>query len=160
MTLYEIDSRLESIMDIDGTKVDAESGEIIEAEALDALNMARDEKIDNILCFIKNLNAEAAALKAEREKLEAREKAAKNKADALKRYLAAHMDEGEKWHSVHGAIGWRKSQSVAYTDIESIPLKFVVTKKEYAKKDIFAALKAGEEVPGATLETKRTIQIK
>ena len=58
MTIYEID---QAIMEC----VDLETGEIIDTEQLDKLQMERDAKLENVACWIKDLKAEAEALKAE-----------------------------------------------------------------------------------------------
>ena len=62
MTIYEID---QAIMNC----VDAETGEIIDTERLDKLQMERDAKLENVACWIKDLKAEAEALKAEKQAL-------------------------------------------------------------------------------------------
>lgn len=53
MTLYEIDS---AIMDC----VDEETGEIIDLEKLEALNIERDKKVEGIALAVKNYAAEVA----------------------------------------------------------------------------------------------------
>ena len=58
-TLYEIDK---AILEC----VDAETGEIIDDKALEELELARDNKIENIACWIKNLKADAESYKKER----------------------------------------------------------------------------------------------
>lgn len=62
MTLFEINK---AILDFQ-FEVDEETGELLNAQALDDLQMARDEKIEGVGLWIKNLNAEAAAVKAEK----------------------------------------------------------------------------------------------
>ena len=57
MTIYEID---QAIMEC----VDIETGEIIDTEQLDKLQMERDTKLENVACWIKELTAEAEAIKA------------------------------------------------------------------------------------------------
>ena len=59
MTLYEIDK---AILDFE-FEVDEESGEILNASELDELQMARDDKIEGISLWIKNLEAEKEAIR-------------------------------------------------------------------------------------------------
>ena len=59
MKLYEID---QAIMDC----IDMETGEIVNEELLNDLQMERDAKIENVALWIKELKAEAEALKAEK----------------------------------------------------------------------------------------------
>ena len=87
MNLYEIDN---AILEC----VDMETGEIVDTEKLAALQMERDQKIENIGCWIKNLNADAKALKEEKDNLAARQKAVENKAASLKEYLSIDSDVG------------------------------------------------------------------
>jgi len=77
MKLYEIDREIESL-------VDPGTGEILDFEAFTSLQMAREAKIENMALWAKNLTAEADAIKAERNNLTDRERAARNKADSLK----------------------------------------------------------------------------
>ena len=69
MNLYDIDKAILSC-------VDMETGEIIDAEKLDELKMEKEQKIRNIACWVKELKAEAEALKQQKEAFAAREKAA------------------------------------------------------------------------------------
>ena len=73
MTIYEID---QAIMEC----VDIETGEIIDTEQLDKLQMERNTKLENVACWIKDLKAEAEALKAEKQALAERQRVAENKA--------------------------------------------------------------------------------
>lgn len=66
-TLYEIDA---TIMDC----VDTETGEIIDEEKLNSLLMERSAKLEGVALWIKNLDSDAAAIRAEREALEKRQK--------------------------------------------------------------------------------------
>ena len=77
MKLYEIDQALVDL-------VDNETGEIIDIEVFDSLQMERDEKIESIALYIKDLKAEAEALKAEKLAFAERQKVAENKAESLK----------------------------------------------------------------------------
>ena len=108
MTIYEIDK---AIMEC----VDLETGEIIDTEKLDKLQMEREEKIENVACWIKDLKAEAEALKNEKQALAERQKVAENKAESLKKWLAYAL-QGEKFKTPKCAISFRKSEAVEVTD--------------------------------------------
>ena len=79
MNLYEIENEILNC-------VDMETGEIVDIEKLESLQMERDQKIENIGCWIKNLLADAKALKEEKDNLAARQKAAENKVASLKTF--------------------------------------------------------------------------
>ena len=108
MKLYEID---ETIMSC----IDEETGEIIDSEKLDKLQMERDKKIENVACWIKDLKAEAEALKAEKQALAERQRVAENKAESLKKYLAYALD-GKKFSTAKCAVSFRSTESVEVTD--------------------------------------------
>ena len=55
MTLYEIDKDIQVLIN--------EDGEIEDIERFDALAMERNKKIENVGCWVKNLDAEAAAIR-------------------------------------------------------------------------------------------------
>lgn len=152
-SLYEINEQLLNLTDI-------ETGEIEDWSAFEALQMARDEKIENIALYHKNMLAEAAALKAEEKSFAERRKRAENKAESLKKYLATSLN-GSKFNTTRVAISYRKSTSVE-VDESKLPASYlqeVVTYK-IDKRDIGEKLKAGETIEGATLITKDNIQIK
>ena len=108
MTIYEID---QAIMEC----VDLETGEIIDTEQLDKLQMERDTKLENVACWIKELKAEAEAIKTEKQALAERQKVAENKAESLKKWLAYAL-QGEKFKTPKCAISFRKSEAVEVTD--------------------------------------------
>ncbi len=108
MKLYEIDSAILECIDI-------ETGEIIDTERLDALQIERDAKIENVACWIKDLKAEAEAIKAEKQKLAERQKVAENKAESLKKWLAYALD-GKKFSTARCAVSFRNTESVEVTE--------------------------------------------
>lgn len=153
MTLYEID---EEIMNC----VDEETGEIIDAEKLAALQLASSDKIEGIALWIKNLLSDADQIKAEEKKLADRRKVCENKAQNLKEYLSGYL-AGDKFKSPRVSISYRKSESVDVLDIRAIPDDFLRYKDpEPDKTAIKKALKAGREVKGATLVTNHNMLIK
>ena len=51
MKLFDIDARLAACVKINDTQaVDTETGEVIDLEAIAALEMERDEKLENVGC--------------------------------------------------------------------------------------------------------------
>lgn len=162
MKLYEITAAIENAINDVFSTVN-EDGEV-SAEALkvlEELQIAKDEKIENIGVYIKNLLAEAKALKQEEENLKARREAKERKAEYLKNYLAAALN-GEKFESPRVACSWRKSEVVTIPDVDLIPEQFTTTETTIKadKKAIKEAIKAGQEVRGAFLETRNNLQIK
>lgn len=165
MSLYEIDANIRSMLDSMYDSMD-ETGEIPDGdfEALEAMNMARNAKIDNIACYIKELDARAKARKAESDRLKKLADADAKKVERLKAYLTRSMVESGNltFDSERTHITFRKSESASIPDESLIPKKWMVKNVEYKpdKKGILAFLKGGGKVKGATLETKQNIQIK
>ena len=157
MTLYEINNEILKVIE-DNT--DAETGEIIGGEeALNELQMAYEEKVENIGLYIKNLLSDAEAIKAEKMALAKRQAAAESKAKWLKDYLGYFLN-GSTFSTPRVAISYRKSEQVKCDDLFSVPDEFLKYKDpELDKVKIKAAIKAGEQT-GCYLETVNNIQIK
>lgn len=152
-SLYEINA---AILDC----VDLETGEIIDVEQLQALQLEREQKIENVALWYKNLLSDAAQYKAEKDAFAERERAARAKADSLKRYLLDAL-QGEKYKSTRVNISYRNSSSVVVDDVLNLPPRFVKFKEpEPDKMAIKEAIKNGEEVNGAHIESSQSIIIK
>lgn len=154
MTLFELNDALRNF----NLEIDEETGEILNAAELDALEMQRDEKIENIALWIKNLKAEAEAVKKQKDVFYQREKALTNKAERLKEWLASNLN-GEKWKSDKVVLSWRRSESVAVDDDFSDD-RFITYEPKISKTAIKEALKNGEEVSGARIVENNSLQIK
>lgn len=108
MTIFEIDNEILNC-------IDEETGEVIDIDKLNELNIAREAKIENVACWIKELRAEAEAIKQEKLTLEERQKQAENKAENLKKWLA-YVLEGEKFKTAKCSVSFRKTEAVEVTD--------------------------------------------
>jgi hypothetical protein len=140
--------------------VDEETGEIFDIEKFKQLNLDRDEKIENMACWIKNLKSDAEQLKKESDNLMKRKKVVESKAESLKKYLKDFL-AGEKYKSSKVSVLYRKSESVNVTDITKIPEKYLkFSDPEPDKVGIKAAIKSGEKISGASIETSQNMIIK
>ena len=108
MTIYEIDNEIMNCIDV-------ETGEVIDTEKLNDLQMERDAKIENVALWIKELKAEAEAIKNEKQALADRQRVAENKAESLKNWLAYALN-GEKFKTSKCSISYRNSESVEVTE--------------------------------------------
>ena len=153
MKLYQIN---EQILEC----IDTETGELLDADKLAELVIAKEEKIKNVGEWYLNLLAEAKALKEEKEKFATRQKAVENKAESLKRWLDFAL-QGERFKTTTVQINYRKSEQVVIDDIYKIDERFLKYAEPTADKtEIKKALKQGEEIFGARLEQKLNISIK
>jgi hypothetical protein len=144
---------------------DAETngGEIADdmADELEALDMKRAEKIENVACYIKNLDAEAEAIKREEKRLAERRKSAESKAERLKQYLAYALHGEEVYSSARVKLSWRKSESVEVESVDLLPEEFrrIKTTVDADKTAIKQAIKSGEDVAGACIVERRNLQV-
>lgn len=153
MKLYEINEQILNC-------IDNETGELIDPEKLNELQIAKDEKIKNLGLWYKDLLAESTALKEEKEAFAAREKAAKNKAESIKNYLS-YVLNGENFKTTECVISFRRSEKTVIDDIYSLPKNFLKYSEPKADlTEIKKAIKNGEEIKGAHLEETQNIQIK
>ena len=160
--LYDID---QEILDC----VDMETGEILDSEKLTALQMERDRKMEGVALWIKDLNAEADAVKAEADKLTARKRALDNKIAGLKMWLLIALD-GEKLQTPRCKVYQTHNQKLAVADEKKLisflqtledPERFLkFPEPELRKDEIKKALKDDYEIPGAALETTESVVIK
>jgi outer membrane murein-binding lipoprotein Lpp len=162
MKLYEINSELENL-------VDTETGEIADVAFFEDLCMERTAKIEGIALYIKNLDSDAAALKAEETALAERRKAAENTAARLKEFLTSMLTESEKFETPRVKLSWRKSSAVAILIPEADFVRYAQSKHDellsYSepkinKKAITDAIKAGKEIIGVALVEHQNLQIK
>lgn len=156
MTLYQINEQIAKAIELG---FDPETGEILDESALEQLQMDRDEKIENICLYIKDLVAESKALADEAKALTERKERSAKKAESLKNYLQAMLD-GQKWKSNKAIVSYRKTQSVVVDDMDALKPEFLRIKKEPDKTAIKEVLKAGAAVAGAHLEDKQSMSIK
>jgi hypothetical protein len=140
--------------------IDMETGEIINEELLNSLQMERDVKIENVVLWIKELKAEAEALKAEKLAFAERQKVTENKMESLKKWLAYALN-GEKFKTVRASVTFRTSDKVEIADIYKLDENYLRYKEPEADKDaIKKAIKAGQQVAGATLVQSTSVIIK
>ena len=158
MKLYEIDN---AILDC----IDLETGEVIDTERLDALNMERDAKVENVACWIKDLRAENEAIKSEKQKLDSRRKVNENKIESLMGWLNYALN-GTKFKTGKCAISFRTSESVEVTEeglevlMEEHDELLTYKKPEPNKKAIKDAIKDGLSVAGVQLVQNVSTMIK
>lgn len=154
-TLYEIDANILAC-------VDGETGEIIDPQLLAELQIEREEKIEGVALWYKNLLADAELYKAEKLNFAEKEKRARERAESLKAYLDNACD-GNPFKSTSGrvTISYRKSTSVVVDNLFDIPDDYLKYKEpEVDKVAVKNAIKDGIEVKGVHIEEKNNISIK
>lgn len=108
MKIYEIDMEIERVLN----DVDPETGEVLfDPKLIEALQMERDEKVENLALAVKNLRAEVEAFKNEEKALAERRKVAENQAERAKKYLE-YVLGGEKFKTTKVSVSYTTSKSV------------------------------------------------
>lgn len=161
MTLYEIDQKMQSL-------VDPETGELMDYEAFAALQMDREKKIENMALWVKDLSAEAKAIKEEEDNLRDRRRGMENKAERLKTYLSIALG-GEKFQTARCAVSFRKTASVQIDDQDNLVrwleqngydgcLKY--KEPEVSKTELGKLMKSGTPVPFAYIKESQSVGVK
>lgn len=161
MSLYEIDQAILSL-------VDEETGDIADWDAFDALQMARETKLENVACWYKNLTAEAEAIRKEEINLAERRRSLERKSERLKSYLSETLG-GEKFQTAKCAVSFRKTTKVEISDAcktaewlenNGHPDLVAYSAPTVSKTELAKLLKTGEIVPGAELVVGLSMGVK
>ena len=158
MTLYEIDKEIQALV--------TEDGEIEDIERFDALAMERYKKIENVGCWVQNLDAEAAAMREEDKTLAERRHSLASTAERLRAYLD-HALDGAKFESPRVAISYRKSKAVEIQD----DAVFKAWAKDYApallkvtytidKTGVKNYIASGAECPCVEIVERKSMQVR
>ena len=161
VSIYEIDQK---IMDL----VDPETGEITDWEAFEQLQMERNDKIENVACWYKNLIAAAKDIREEELVLAKRRKELEAMAETRKRYLERAL-AGQKFQTARCSITFRKTTKVDLHDEAAVIdwaqrmhhdeiLKYAAP--TISKDELTKLLKNDVEIPGAELATGLSMGVK
>lgn len=152
MNLYQIDTQILEC-------IDAETGEIFDYEKFEALNLEKNEKIENVLLWIKNLKAQAAALQAEKLNFAQRQKVCENQIERLEKLMTDYLG-GNKWESAKVKASFRKSEALNISEGAVIPEGFITHEPKVDRTGLKNAIKEGQTFDGVTIQTNLNLQIK
>lgn len=153
MNLFEINQEIMSC-------VDAETGELLDEERFTELQISMTDKLEGLGCWIKNLEAEAAALKAEEQAFAERRKSVERQIANKKQYLSNFL-QGSPFETLRVKISFRKSETLEVSDDAKIPEEFLKYKQpEVDKIYLKKAVKEGLVLEGVQLVQKQNLQIK
>jgi predicted nuclease with TOPRIM domain len=158
--LYELTQNYNNLLELaDNPDVPTE----MLKESLNSIDDEIDTKAENIAKVIKSIESDVAGLKGEEKRLADRRKGLENRIDNLKKYIESSMRAVGK-EKIRGKVFTlgiqRNAPSVDVTNEDAIPEQYFITKRELSKKDILAALKKGEEVPGAAIKQTESLRIR
>jgi hypothetical protein len=131
--------------------------------------MEREAKLEGVALWVKDLNAEAAAVKEEADKLTARKRALDNKIAALKMWLLMALD-GQKLKTPRCNVYQTHSQKVVIDDEKALIDMFMsspfgekflrIKEPEIDKNALKDSMKQGYEYEFAHLEETEGVVIK
>ena len=162
MNLFELSAEFESLLkqaEQEAINADGEISEAI-AEALENAEMAKEEKIANIIKYVKNLRSDAEELKKAELEMKARKIAKEKKADALVNYLK--VAGVTKYETTEGVISSRKSKAVEIAIDADIPAAYITTKVTESpdKTALKKAILGGEVIEGVEVVERLSVQVK
>ena len=157
-SLKKINEQLAALMDDVAERpeeyIDPKTGEI-RSDLLDALQLARTEKLENSVRYIISKRAEVQAIKDEITRLTLRMKREnKNIEWMIDVYLPNELGEGETFRCADGDIKRRKSKAVLIEDESKVPQEYITMTPKYDKAGMLKALKDGVEIAGVRLEER------
>lgn len=160
MKLYEIAPALRFALD--DIVVDEETGEILNADNLHAVEAAANDKIEATALYLRELDAEAKAAKEEADRMLARVKSLQKRSDYLKAMLLEALHATGKVKTARVTVSIRTTQAVEIAEGANLPEAYTTVKTTVSpnKVAIKQALLDGVEVPGCSLEARESVSIR
>jgi hypothetical protein len=157
--IYKID---EELRNFEESNPDIELTPEIVKSILDGISIDFNTKVINICKYIKTLEGNIMSYKTELTRIRSNKEKDEVKIKNLKQYVVPYIEQKGKSQYGTFKVGLRKSESVFIEDIKSIDDAY----KHYEqiisinKMKVKEAIKAGEEVQGASLISNNNLQIK
>lgn len=160
MKLYEIAPALRFALD--DIEVDPETGEILNADELHAVEAEAAEKIEATALYLRELDAEAKAAKEEADRMLARVKSLQKRSDYLKAMLLDALHATGKVKTGRVTVSIRTTKAVEIAEGADLPEAYTTVKTTVSpnKIAIKQALLDGVEVPGCHLEARESVSIR
>lgn len=174
MSLYELDRTMQDVLE-QGLSFDIETGEVLfTSDDLDKLEISIDEKINNIVGFIKNLELESKTYAEISDEYKKRAESKSKKSKSLKNYLDSYLKSKkiDKKEVKNGLISYKESTSTNiydekklrkyiddHKDVRDRYIKTEIT-ESFVKDELKKDLKNGIEIDGVELKTKNNLQVK
>lgn len=160
-SIYELNKNYQEVAALLET---AETEEELQAinDTLEMIDVSIEEKVENTAKYIKNVESDIEGIKAEINRLTTLKKQKERNTEWLKTNIEyALKNKGiDKLEVGTFKCGYRKSESVEVDDLTAIPSGYTKTEVKVDKIAIKKALKAGEEINGAHIQTNMNFYIK
>ena len=158
MTLYEMTTAANALYEmLCNNEIDAQTI----TDTLEA--MGAEEKLESYCKVIRQLEADAEALKAEKARIADKQKTVENSVARMKLAVSEFLKAKgvQKEDAGIFKVALSTSKAVEITDPTAIPEEFIKPAKvEFDKSAIRKVLMSGEIVPGTELKINEGVQIK
>ncbi len=158
MNLYELTANAAYLQNL------LEEGDIDEEIYRDSMeSLMLDDKVESVCMVIRNLEAQSAAFKEEEQRLAKKRTTLDNGVKRLKESLLNLLEttKSKKLNAGLFTVSLGTSSSVKLLDEAALPACYLTPQPPKVDKTaIGAALRAGQEVPGAELEKSSHVRIK
>lgn len=160
MKLYEIPTKIRAALD--GIDCDPETGEILQADALHAVEAEASDKIEATALYLRELDAEAKAAKDEADRIIARVKSMQKRSDYLKAMLLEALHATGKVKTARVTVSIRTTQAVQINQEQAIPEAFTTKKITISPNKVLIkeTISAGGCVPGCELIERESVSIR
>lgn len=160
MKLYQISDAIRQALD--HIELDEETGEILNADELHAVEAEAADKIEATALYLRELDAEAKAAKDEVDRMIARVKSMQKRSDYLKSMLLEALHATGKVKTARVSVSIRTTKAVEIAEGADLPEAYTTVKTTVSpnKVAIKQALLDGVEVPGCHLEARESVSIR
>lgn len=160
MKLYQISDAIRQALD--HIELDEETGEILSADELHAVEAEASDKIEATALYLRELDAEAKAAKDEADRMIARVKSMQKRSDYLKAMLLEALHATGKVKTARVTVSIRTTKAVEIAEGADLPEAYTTVKTTVSpnKVAIKQALLDGVEVPGCHIEERESVQIR
>ena len=161
--MYEIDESIQKALEIAEEDAFLNDGVISEelASVLESLEIERDDKIEGVALYIKILNSESEAHKAEIDRLSKSKTSIDNSIKSYKEWLKMSLN-CKKFKTIKTSISFRVNKSVNIIDQSLLDVCLISSKTINTpdKKMIKSWIDSGKHVEGAELIESTSITVK
>lgn len=140
-------------------------------DTLEGIKCEFNEKAEALALYIKNLNANAEAIKKEKQRLEQRQKSTERRANRLEKYLLENMQKLnlKKVETARTVITTRNNTESACISDDNKFIEWALVnndsllnfpKPKISKTAVKNAIKSGDEIPFAQIVRTKSVIIK
>jgi len=160
MKLREINEQMERIENLLAEN-GGEFTDEIQTE-LNNLEMGESDKLENIGFMIQECKTDSEKFKIEIDRLTKVKKQLDNKQKSLKEFASWYLNQKgyDKFNAGLVKYSFRTSKTVDISDVNTLPMEYIITEKKADKKALKEAILVGETIAGVELVVNKNIQIK